>query len=61
MAEQNLTPPAGDKAEIGIRCRLLMPVMEGNTLESEDVSSFLAGRLSVDGEDSDPLAGIRLS
>ena len=60
MAEQNFNQTAPDKAE-GFRCRLLMPVMEGNTLESEDVSSFLAGRLSVDGEDSDSRAGIRLS
>ncbi len=61
MAEQNVTEPTGDKAETGFRCRLLMPVMEGNTLDSEDVSHFLAGRLSADGEDSEPLAGNRLS
>ncbi len=61
MAEPNLTQPAADKAEMGFRCRLLMPVIEGNTLEDEDVSSFLAGRLTVDGEDSDRLARRRLS
>ncbi len=61
MAEQNFTQPTGDKAEMGFRCRLLMPVIEGNTLEDEDVSHFLAGRLSANGEDSEPLVRIRLS
>ncbi len=61
MAEQNVAHTAASKAEIGIRCHLLMPVVEGNTLEDEDVSSFLAGRLTVDFEASEPLPRIQLS
>ncbi|MGO8777794.1 MAG: hypothetical protein ACLQKK_02580 [Rhodomicrobium sp.] len=61
MAESTFTQPAADTAEMGFRCRLLMPVIEGNTLEDEDVSSFLAGRLTVDFEASEPLPRIQLS
>ena len=61
MPQQTVTRPAAEIAEMGIRCRLLMPIMEGNTLEDEDISSFLAGRLSSDGEESDPADGKRLS
>ncbi|MFY9641740.1 MAG: hypothetical protein ACLP02_19650 [Rhodomicrobium sp.] len=61
MAEPNLTQPAADTAEMGFRCRLLMPVIEGNTLEDEDVSHFLSERLSAADEDSNPQVSIRLS
>ncbi|MGO8954355.1 MAG: hypothetical protein ACLPWS_04715 [Rhodomicrobium sp.] len=57
MAEQNTSQITGEKVELGARSHLLMPVMEGNTLESEDVSSFLAGRLSAVDEESDPIPG----
>ncbi|MFZ0569717.1 MAG: hypothetical protein ACLPJW_17660 [Rhodomicrobium sp.] len=61
MAESTFTQPAADTAEMAFRCHLLMPVIEGNTLEDEDVSSFLAGRLTVDFEASEPLPRIQLS
>ena len=61
MAEPNLTQPAADTAEMGFRCRLLMPVIEGNTLEDEDVSSFLAGRLTVDSRQANRCLSIQLS
>jgi hypothetical protein len=51
MTEQPLTQPAIDKAGLGFRSRLLSPVMEGNELESDDVCSFLAGRLSAEEDD----------
>ena len=43
MAESTFTQPAADTAEMAFRCRLLMPVIEGNTLEDEDVSHFSQG------------------
>ncbi len=49
MAEQNTAQMTGETSEQGLRSQLLMPVVEGNTLESQDVSSFLAGRLSAAG------------
>lgn len=60
MTEQQMTQTAGAKDELGFRCRLLMPVMEGNTLESDDVCSFLASRLSTDDEE-EPSAPVRVS
>ena len=51
MTEQTIMQAAGDKAGLGFRSHLLMPVMEGNTLESDDVCSFLAGRLSAEEDD----------
>ena len=52
MTEQTIIQAAGDKAGLGFRSHLLMPVMEGNTLESDDVCSFLAGRLSTEDDDA---------
>ncbi len=51
MTEQTIMQAAFDGAGLGFRSHLLKPVMEGNTLESEDVCSFLAGRLSAEEED----------
>jgi hypothetical protein len=51
MTEQTIVQATGDNAGLGFRSHLLMPVMEGNTLESDDVCSFLAGRLSAEEED----------
>lgn len=61
MPEQTVTAPAANKALAALRSPLLMPVMEGNTLEDEDISHFLGGRLSHDGDESDPADGRRLS
>jgi len=61
MAEQNMTQITSEKVEFSARSQLLMPVMEGNTLECDDVFSFLAGRLSAAGEESDPQPVARLS
>ncbi|MGO9171293.1 MAG: hypothetical protein ACLP7P_04930 [Rhodomicrobium sp.] len=56
-----MTQITSEKVEFSARSQLLMPVMEGNTLESDDVFSFLAGRLSAAGEESDPQPVTRLS
>jgi hypothetical protein len=61
MPEQIITAPAVNKALTALRSPLLMPVMEGNTLEDEDISHFLSGRLSPDGDESDPADGRKLS
>ncbi len=61
MAEENLTHSAAEHAELGIRSQLLMPIIEGHTLESEDVSRFLAGRLPAAKREGDPHPGARLS
>lgn len=47
MAEQEMIEVAAGKAELGYRSMLLLPVTEGGTLESDDVSSFLVSRLSA--------------
>jgi hypothetical protein len=36
-----------EKLAAGLRSQLLLPVMEGNTLESEDVAEFLSLRLAA--------------
>jgi len=52
MPEQNVTRIDAEKATLGLRSHLLMPIIDGHALEEEDVSSFLAGRLSMEeGED----------
>ena len=53
MTEQTIIQAVGDKAGLGFRSHLLMPVMEGNTLESDDVCSFLAGRLSTEDDEQE--------
>lgn len=55
MTEQTITQASGTKAGLGFRSHLLMPVMEGNTLESDDVCSFLAGRLSAEDDEQEGL------
>jgi hypothetical protein len=45
----------------GERSTLLMPVVEGNTLPSNDVANFLTGRLSLLPEWKSPLPKSRLS
>ena len=61
MAEQNVTQSAGGNADLGFRCHLLMPVVEGHTLESDDVCSFLAGRLSAGDEESGQRVSLQVS
>ena len=53
MTEQTITQATGDKAALGFRSHLLTPVVAGNTLESDDVCSFLAGRLSAEDDEED--------
>ncbi len=53
MTEQTITLATGDKTGLGFRSHLLTPVVEGNTLESDDVCSFLAGRLSTEDEEDE--------
>ena len=50
MPEQNVTRIDAEKAALGLRSHLLMPIIGGHPLEEEDVSSFLAGRLSMEEE-----------
>ncbi|MGO9547005.1 MAG: hypothetical protein ACLPPF_19705 [Rhodomicrobium sp.] len=54
MNERDTIQTSSDKGEPGVRSPLLMPVMQGNTLESEDVSSFLAVRLAALAEEIAP-------
>ncbi|MBI4725091.1 MAG: hypothetical protein HY765_08965 [Rhodomicrobium sp.] len=62
MAEQDIGQTSVEKPDLGLRSHLLMPVVEGNTLESGHVSGFLAGRLSISSDESDePRPAIRLS
>lgn len=61
MVERKIVETVRDKAGSGVRSPLLMPIMEGNTLESGDVAEFLKGRLSCLREKTSPLARIRLS
>ena len=46
MVERKVIESIRDKLASGVRSPLLMPIMEGNTLESDDVAEFLKGRLS---------------
>jgi len=50
MPEQDMTRIDAEKAGLGLRSHLLMPIIDGHALEEEDVSSFLAGRLSPEEE-----------
>jgi hypothetical protein len=56
MTEQTITQATGDKSALGFRSHLLKPVVEGNTLESDDVCSFLAGRLSAEDDEEEEQA-----
>ncbi len=53
MTEQTITQAESEAAGLGFRNHLLLPVVEGNTLESRDVCSFLAGRLSTEEEEKE--------
>jgi hypothetical protein len=46
MPERDIGHITGQKGDYEFRSLLLMPVMQGHTLDSEDVSSFLGVRLS---------------
>jgi hypothetical protein len=47
MAEQQVRQAGKEKADVIFRPSLLKPIMDGNTLGNNDVSDFLAGRLSL--------------
>ena len=53
MVEQEIEEQAQDK-DSGTRSPLLMPVMEGNSLQSGDVADFLKSRLSLLRETNKP-------
>ncbi len=59
MVERKVVESVRDRA--GGRSPLLMPIMEGNTLESDDVDEFLKGRLSLMRKWTSPKAKGRLS
>ena len=61
MAEQHFWQISTGKADPDGRSRLLMPVMEGHTLEDGDIASFLDGRLSSVEEESEAKETARLS
>jgi hypothetical protein len=61
MTEQQTRQFTSGKAEMGARSLLLMPVMEGHTLENDDISSFLDLRLSTSEDDGDEKHYARLS
>jgi hypothetical protein len=61
MTEQETGGVRSLKADTESRSLLLMPVVEGHTLESEDVSSFLGIRLSSSDDESEPRPEPRLS
>ncbi len=61
MAEQEIVRTGGKNGDYEFRSLLLMPVMEGHTLDSEDVSSFLGVRLSEVDDENEPCQEKRLS
>jgi len=62
MVERKVVDSVRDKVvAAGVRSPLLMPIMEGNKLESGDVAEFLKGRLSHLREMSSPQPRVRLS
>jgi hypothetical protein len=61
MPEQNVTRIDAEKTVLGLRSHLLTPIIDGHALENEDVSSFLAGRLSMDDEVGDRRPNLTLS
>jgi hypothetical protein len=61
MTEQETGGVRSLKADVECRSLLLMPVVEGHTLESEDVSSFLGIRLSSSDDEGEPRLEPRLS
>jgi hypothetical protein len=61
MPGHNVTWIDTEKAALGLRSRLLMPVIDGHALEEEDVSSFLAGRLSLEEGEGERRTNLTLS
>ncbi len=61
MAERSTEESIHDDVDFSVRSPLLMPVMEGNTLGSDDVAEFLKGRLSLLSEWTAPLSSTHLS
>jgi hypothetical protein len=61
MPGHNVTWIDTEKAASGLRSHLLMPVIDGHALEEEDVSSFLAGRLSLEEGDGEGRPNLTLS
>ncbi len=60
MTEQHLSEST-ERVATGCRSQLLLPIMEGNTLESEDVAEFLSLRLAAGVPAPDASAEFRLS
>jgi hypothetical protein len=61
MPEQNVTRIDAEKAALSLRSHLLTPIIDGHALEVEDVSSFLAGRLSMEEEEGGRRPDLTLS
>ncbi len=61
MIERKVVEGVRDKEVSNGRSPLLMPIVEGNTLESEDVAEFLKGRLAHLCERPSQRSRIRLS
>ncbi len=61
MIERKGVEGVRDKAVSNVRSHLLMPIVEGNTLESDDVTEFLKGRLARLREKPAQQSRIRLS
>ena len=61
MVERRIEVSVREKSSSGIRSPLLMPIIEGNTLGSDDVADFLKCRLSLLLESSSSRSSVRLS
>ncbi len=61
MADQNFTTVTSGKSELGFRSLLLLPVVEGNTLDCDDVLSFLESRVHAGEEENGELFETALS
>ena len=61
MVERKVVDSVRDKVASGEPSTLLLPIMEGNTLENDDIAEFLKGRLSDLHDKCAPWPRIRLS
>ncbi len=61
MAERELGKSVSEKSESENRSPLLMPVMEGNSLQSGDVADFLKTRLLAEASRPVPPTPVRVS
>jgi hypothetical protein len=61
MPGQNVTRSDAGKTASGLRSHLLMPIIDGRAPEGADVSSFLAGRLSLEEAEGERLPKLTLS